>query len=279
MTERVEIGARFRLTLFTNRPGLAAAADAAGVDNVGPDLELLGKHERQGGMNRWISDHQEGDLPAVFRALVCARPFVRCNPPHGGLAVEIERLIGLGARVVMLPHFHTVAHAQAFVRAVAGRARTVLLVETVAAVRVVGELCRIPGLDEIHFGLNDLALDLGSGDQFTALCSTLLEDACATVSAHGLPFAVGGIGRAGDVRLPVPSELVYAQYPRLGASGALLSRVFHRDLPPDRFAEEVRRARERLGFWSAQSSAALQAAHAELAALASRRRDARRSGA
>jgi len=263
----MNLGEHFRLTLFTNSPALAAAADRAGVDRVGPDLERLGKLERQRGMSTWISDHTEAELPAVFAALGRSQSFVRCNPPHASLAQEIERLVGFGAQVIMLPHFHSVGEAAHFVRAVDGRARTVLLVETASAASRVGQLCRIEGLDEIHFGLNDLSLDLGVKSHFAVLCSTLLEDACATLAAAAFPFAVGGIGRALDASLPIPSELVYAQYPRLGATGALVSRVFFKDLSETQFAEEVTCARERLTYWSQQSTGRLREAREELDAL------------
>jgi hypothetical protein len=257
-------GDAFRFTLFTNDPVRAAEADGAGVDRVGPDLERLGKLERQGGMGRWISDHEEDELPAVFAPLRRAARFVRCNPPHGGLAEEVERLIRHGAQVIMLPHFHALDEARNFVRAVNGRARTVLLVETVRSAEQVEALCRLDGLDEIHFGLNDLSLDLGVNNQFAVLCGTFLERACAALAACGFPFAVGGIGRPLDTALPVPSELVYAQYPRLGATGALLSRVFFNGLEQGRLAQEIRSARERLNFWSQQPATRLAAAREEL---------------
>lgn len=263
----MNLGDGFRFTLFTNRPGLAAVADRAGVDHVGPDLERLGKLERQGGMSTWISDHTEAELPAVFATLGRALRFVRCNPPHAALADEIERLLGCGAEVIMLPYFHTVDEAAKFVRAVGGRARTVLLVETASSASRVGQLCRINGLDEIHFGLNDLSIDLGVNNHFVLLCGTLLEDACATLAAAAFPFAVGGIGRALDASLPIPSELVYAQYPRLGATGALLSRVFGRDLHDTQFVREVASARARLSYWSQQSAGTLRAAREELQTL------------
>ena len=114
---------------------------------------------------------------------------------------------------------------------------------------------------------NRLSLDLGVNNQFSVLCSTLLEDACAALTARAFPFAVGGIGRALDTSLPVPSELVYAQYPRLGAGGALLSRVFFKDLPHAQFAHEIRMARERLNYWSQQAHGTLLAARAELQSL------------
>ncbi len=274
----MSLGDSFRFTLFTNQPALAAAASRAGVDRVGPDLERLGKLERQGGMGRWISDHTEADLPAVFAVLGRALRFVRCNPPHAALADEIERLIGCGAQVIMLPHFHSVDEAAQFVRVVGGRARTVLLVETASAASRVGQLCRIEGLDEIHFGLNDLALDLGANGHFAVLCGTLLEDACATLAAAAFPFAVGGIGRALDESLPIPSELVYAQYPRLGATGALLSRVFCKDLRDGQLVQEVAAARARLSYWAQQPVGALRVAREKLEALVATGSSTRRTG-
>jgi hypothetical protein len=269
MADLTRFGDRFRFTLFTNDTTLAAEADRVGIDRIGPDLERLGKIERQGGMGRWISDHTEKELPAVFAKLRRASHFVRCNPPHPGLADEIDRLIALGAQTIMLPHFHTAAQAGDFVRAVNGRARTVLLVETVSSAEKVAQLCRIDGVDEIHFGLNDLSLDLGAGNQFAVLCSTFLEDACAVLAECGFPFAVGGIGRALDVTLPVPSELVYAQYPRLGATGALLSRVFFKNLQIAQLAQAISKTRERLNYWSRQPAGRLLAAREELQASVS----------
>jgi hypothetical protein len=267
MTDLTRLGDSFRFTLFTNDPALAAEADGAGVDRVGPDLERLGKMERQDGMGRWISDHEEDELPAIFATLRRASHFVRCNPPHIGLADEINRLIALGAQTIMLPHFHTSDQARDFVYAVSGRARTVLLVETVSSAREVAQLGRIEGVDEIHFGLNDLSLDLGVNNQFSVLCSTFLEDACATLTASGFPFAVGGIGRALDITLPVPSELVYAQYPRLGATGALLSRVYFNGLQKAQLAQEISKTRERLNYWAGQPASSLHAARDKLLSL------------
>lgn len=267
MADLTNLGDRFRFTLFTNDPVLSAEADGAGIDRVGPDLERLGKIERQGGMGRWISDHEEEELPAIYAKLHCASRFVRCNPPHSGLADEINRLIALGAQTIMLPHFHTLDQAREFARTVNGRARTVLLAETVRSATRVAQLSQIEGVDEIHFGLNDLSLDLGVNNQFSVLCSTLLEDACATLAALEFPFAVGGIARALDVTLPVPSELVYAQYPRLGATGALLSRVYFNGLQKAQLTQEISRTRERLNYWSRQPVRCLLAAREELQAL------------
>lgn len=261
-------GTDFRLTLFTNDAALAADAGRAGVDRIGPDLERIGKQTRQPSGKSWVSDHEFSDLEAVFAAVSPARRFLRCNPVHPGLESEIDAYIGAGARSIMLPMFRTVDEAARFVAAIGGRATPVLLVETKDAAAAVDELGRIEGVGEIHVGLNDLHMDLGLRSHFELLTSGYMDRLCGRLRDTGLPFAFGGIGRARDESLPVPSDLVYAQYPRLGATGALVSRVFHAggegtlDWPA-----EVRRARERLDHWCRVADAEREAARERLATL------------
>lgn len=256
----------FTLTLFTNSLARAAEADAAGIERIGVDLESIGKAERQGHLNTWISDHVEGDLVALRPSVRQSRLFARCNPPHPGFEDEIERLLALGANVLMLPYFHRADEARRFVAAVAGRATTVLLIETAPAAALTVELCRIPGVDEIHFGLNDLRLSLGWPSHFHVLVSPELERWCAEVHAACLPCAVGGVGRAGDNDLPIPADLVYAQLARLRATGSLVSRAFFRAWNHD-LTTEVRRARATLKDYSCASRATLDEERSRLASL------------
>ncbi|OGI43128.1 MAG: hypothetical protein A2150_01975 [Candidatus Muproteobacteria bacterium RBG_16_64_11] len=220
-------GDDFTLTLFTNNPLLAERADRAGVDRIGLDLERIGKNERQGKLATWISDHQEAELAAVRARLTHAKLFVRTNPIHPGSESEIQRLIEAGAEVLMLPMFTTVEEVSSFVNCIAGRARSVLLLETAGAARAVQAIVRHGGFDEIHIGLNDLHLSLGLNSHFALLVSELMESLCGTLHAAGIRYGFGGIGRAGDNDLPIPADLIYAQYPRLNASGALISRAFY----------------------------------------------------
>lgn len=234
------------LTLFTNDPALAAQADRAGVDRIGVDLETLGKHQRQGHLNTWISDHREADLGAVGAVLERAQLFARCNPIHAGSRDEIDRVITAGVEVLMLPWFKTTLEAETFIRLIDGRAYPVLLVETREAAAAIGDLCRIPGVVEIHVGLNDMRLSLGWPSHFHVLASDLLRGMADTVRAAGLRLGVGGLGRAGDNQLPVPSDLVIAQYPRLGAGAALISRAFFRPPAPDDLVAAIAELRRRL---------------------------------
>jgi 2-keto-3-deoxy-L-rhamnonate aldolase RhmA len=257
-------GSEFVLTLFTNDPVLASVADRAGVDRVGVDLERIGKTARQGHLATWISDHDEDDLAAIRPVLGHARLFARCNPVHRGSEAEIDRLIASGVQVIMLPFFKTVSEAERFVRLVDGRAQPVLLVETAEAAAATADLCRIPGVTELHVGLNDMRLSLGWPSHFHVLVSDLLEEICGTVLNAGLRLGVGGVGRAGDNGLPIPADLVSAQLVRLGATASLVSRSFFREPCPKDLNLEFRKLRIRLGDLAAMPPEWHRAKRAEL---------------
>ena len=253
------------LTLWTSDPRLAARADAAGVERIGVDLERLGKRERQNGLGTWISSHTEADLAAVGDALTRASLFARVDPPHAGTPAQLERVLGAGAEVVMLPMFRTAAEVGRFIDLVDGRAKVVLLLETPEAVAGAAEIADLEGVDEVHLGLNDLTLALGLPNRFALLASDIAARVAATVTDAGLPFGAGGIGRAGDDSLPIPADLVYAQYARLGATAALISRSFIGDDPAAiDLPHEVERARARMAEWRARGEAELEAARIEL---------------
>ena len=230
------------------------------MDRIGVDLERIGKAQRQHGLATWISAHRHDDLARL--ELRRARRFARVEPADP----RIDELIELGAEVLMLPMVASAREAAAFADAVAGRAVVVLLVERREAVEAIGELVRVDGVDEIHLGLNDLALSLGMRNRWQVLGADLGLRVGATVREAGLPYGLGGIGRAGDRSLPLPSDLVCAEVARCGATGALLSRSFTNGP----LAADVARARSRLAFWRAAGAPALGAAHAELAARARR---------
>jgi hypothetical protein len=253
------------LTLWTSDPSLAARADAAGIDRVGVDLERLGKSERQEGLGTWISGHREEDLPVLATRLSSASLFARTDPLNDGTAAQVERLIAAGVEVLMLPMFRAPDEVARFVDMVAARARVVLLLETREAVDRVEAIAGLDGVDEIHLGLNDLSLALGLANRFAVLTSDVAERVAEAVIGAGPCFGAGGIGRVGDVGLPIPTDLVYAQYARLGASAALVSRAFFGGDPEGiDLTAEVSRSRTRLAEWAERSPEELEAARREL---------------
>lgn len=81
--------------------------------------------------------------------------------------------------------------------------------------------------------------------------SDLIARVSAGVRDAGLPFGVGGIGRVDDTTLPIAPDLIYAQYPRLGATAALVSRAFMRpDGDARQLQADVARSRARFAHWA-----------------------------
>lgn len=243
-------GSDFVLTLFTNDPGLARAGNDAGIDRIGLDLETIGKQKRQDPAKAWISDHEIHQLQEIREVLSGAALFTRTNPIHASSRDEIDQLIDHGVQVLMLPMFRTIKEAATFVDLVDGRATVSLLVETASAAMRLREIVKLPGVDEVHFGLNDMYLDMNLSNHFEVLASGLLDMLADIVSSAGIPFGFAGIGRVEDKRLPMPPGLIYAQYPRLGATRALVARVFYspdyRDIDLPR---EIGAARNALDRW------------------------------
>lgn len=260
----------FVLTLWTNDAALASLADVAGVDRVGLDLEVHGKAERQPqNLATWISPHREDQLPDLRAALRRAQLFCRINPVNPGTEDEIERLIAHGVRVLMLPMFTTTGEVERFVNLVRGRATTVLLLENTTAAERIDEIVRVPGVCEVHVGINDLTLSLGrpNANRFAVLASDLMLRVSDAVHWAGLRFGVGGIGRAMQNDSAIPADLIYAQYPRLGATAALIARSFFSvkdGQPPVDLNREIQHARERLAWWGKQSADAWETARVQL---------------
>jgi hypothetical protein len=260
-------GDEFRFTLVTADPLLAARADRPGVNRIGVDLERLGKAERQPGEGTRLSCHQAGDLGPIVQAVRQASPFARLNPIHSDSRREIDAVLRQGARVLMLPFFRCAGEVEQFVRLVAGRSHTMILVETSAALVRIRDILAVPGVDEVMAGLNDLRLQLGVRNHFEVLSSPILDGLAAEVRGAGLPFSVGGVARQDDSSLPVSPDLVLAQYPRLRASGAWLSRSFFNGMPGDwDLVDALSAVRTRLTEWSLASSEELERARLQLAA-------------
>ena len=257
----------FLLTAITADPELIRACDDAGVDRIGIDIERIGKQARQGHLlSPRFAAHQLDDLSVVAANVRNASIFARLNPLHEGSALEIERALQLKAQLLMVPYFTQPAEVAAFVQIVAARAEVIPLVETAAAVARISEIVTIPGLREIMVGLNDLHLSLALSNPFEIVTSSRMEAMAGCVQKAGLRFGFGGLARVDDVTLPVPPDLIVAQYPRLGASSSWLSRSFFRGIDSSQVTPAVRALRERLRYWAAQSPSTLSGQRGRLAA-------------
>lgn len=220
------------LNLFyiTNSPEIAKIADDAGVNRIFVDMEYIGKEARQGGMDTVKNHHTIQDIRNIKQVLHQAHLLVRVNPIHERLddypdtEEEIDLVIGAGADIIMLPMYRTVADVNRFIKAVDGRAKTMLLCETPEAVQNMQEIVKLKGIDEIHIGLNDLHLALHKKFMFELLADGTVDKITATIKDSGIPYGFGGIARIGYGVFP--AERIIAEHYRLGSQMAILSRSF-----------------------------------------------------
>lgn len=225
------------LMYITNNPDIAMIADEAGVDRVWIDLEYKDKEKRQKGLDTVKSHHSVSDISKIKPLLKQAKMQVRVNHMNESSKEEIDSIIEAGAEYVMLPYYKTIAEVQKFVDFVDGRATTILLLETKEAVDILDETLKVPGVDEIHIGLNDLHLSLNQDFMFEPVANGMVEDICKKIDAVGKPYGFGGIARLHEGM--VPAEMVIAEHYRIGSTRAILSRSFCNP-PEDEPLSEIR---------------------------------------
>lgn len=213
-----------KLMYITKNPEVAKLAESCGVDRVFVDLETLGKEERQGHLDTVISKHCMEDVSAIRDAITRSELLVRVDPVNQDSKQQIDEVIARGADIVMLPMFTTAEEVHNFVEMVDGRARTCLLLETPQAMVRIDDILSVPGIDEVHIGLNDLHLGLGLDFMFELLSSGIVEYICKRIRAHGIPYGFGGIARIGYGMLP--AEKIICEHYRLQSGMAILSRSF-----------------------------------------------------
>ena len=219
-----------KLMYITNKPSVAQIAEEAGVDWIFLDMEFIGKDARQGGLDTVQNHHTVKDVKNIKASVKKAKVLVRVNPIHDALPVypsskdEIEATIDAGADIVMLPFFKTVEEVKTFIRYVNGRAKTLLLVETVEAANLIDEILEVPGIDMIHLGLNDLHLEMGMKFMFELLADGTVERLGNKIKAKGIPFGFGGIATLDGGELP--GFMVLKEHVRLGSSMVIVSRSF-----------------------------------------------------
>lgn len=218
------------LMYITNNPITAQIAQKAGVNRIWIDMEYIGKAARQGGMDTVQNHHTIDDIKRLRPIVSSAELMVRVNPIHEATdeysdsKTEINDAIEAGADVLMLPMFKTVDEVKQFISYVAGRAKVQLLIETAEAVEIIDDILEVPGIDEIHIGLNDLHLAYHMDFMFELICGNVVKALCEKIASKGIKYGFGGIARVGFGMLP--AEHIIAEHYHLGSTAAILSRGF-----------------------------------------------------
>lgn len=214
-----------KLMYITNDQAVAKIAAEAGVDRIFIDMEVLGKAERQGGMDTVQSHHVPEDIARVRAAIGDGTEIMaRVNPLNSDSQAEIDASIENGADVLMLPMWRTADDLRQLVSMVDGRAKVMPLLETDTAADNLPEAIKVSGIDQMHIGLNDLHLCYHQKFMFQLLTDGTVDRLCAQLCDANIPYGFGGVGRPGSGALP--AEYIIGEHYRLGSQYVILSRSF-----------------------------------------------------
>lgn len=214
-----------KLMYITNDPAIARIAADAGVDRIFIDMEVLGKAERQGGLDTVQSHHVPEDIAKVREAIGSrAEIMARVNPLNPNSQAEIDASIANRVDVIMLPMWRTADDLRRFIQMVDGRAKTMPLLETDTAAENLPEAVKLSGIDQMHIGLNDLHLCYHQKFMFQLLADGTVDRLCVRLRDANIPYGFGGVGRPGSGTLP--AEYIIGEHVRLGSQYVILSRSF-----------------------------------------------------
>lgn len=214
-----------KLMYITNDPAVAKIAADADVDRIFIDMEVLGKAERQGGMDTVQSHHVPEDIARVRAAIGDGTEIMaRVNPLNSDSQAEIDASIENGADVIMLPMWRTADDLRQLASMVDGRAKVMPLLETDTAADNLPETVKVSSIDQMHIGLNDLHLCYHQKFMFQLLADGTVDRLCAQLREANIPYGFGGIGRPGSGMLP--AEYIIGEHYRLGSQYVILSRSF-----------------------------------------------------
>lgn len=214
------------LLMIVDDPEIALYASQNGVSRLFVDLEYMGKDERQKGLDTWKSRQTYADVTKIREAAPEAHLLVRINPLHDGSAAEIDEVVARGAQSVMLPMFQDADTVARFFDMLKDRAIAVPLAETKSGLDAIPQIMEKTPLKALHIGLNDLHLDMGYSFMFQPLADGILDEAAVAMRAGGVTFGIGGVARAREGI--VSPDFLLGEHIRLGSTGAILSRSFHR---------------------------------------------------
>ncbi len=210
----------FELVLFSTNPSFIREAVAAGVDVIIVDWERTDKEKRQAFADTQINDDTVEDLRIVRKS---TDALVICRVDHCGLgtAKGVEEAIEAGADEILIPMVRTVEEVVRIIDQVRGRCGVGILIETRAAVKLAEELGRLP-LSRVYVGLNDLAIERGTPNIFTALVDGTVEE---VRKAFHVRFGFGGLTLP-DRGYPIPCRLLIGELARLKCDFSFFAPLF-----------------------------------------------------
>lgn len=230
-------------TIFiTDSSDTALFVAKSGVSTVMVDLEILGKHARQGHLDTVISSHNPTSISTIADAFKShnssCQLLVRTNPVHSGTEHEVYECIERGAGKLMLPMFKSPSEVQYFLSIVKNRVPVTLLLETPAACARLDDILSLPYDFDVHVGLNDLHLGFGLNFMFELLSTGIVHQISSLCHAKSVPFGFGGVARLSSSS-PLSAREILCAHLSLGSTSVILSRDWRLAVSDGSFSREL----------------------------------------
>lgn len=223
------------LALFTTDPETALEAKSAGINRVVVDWETAGKASRQSGYSTEINN----DCPDHVREIagrLSIPVLVRIDHvDQSQVDRDIEVAIDCGAESIMFPMARTLSQVERFVDQIAGRARSVVQIETQDLVERIDDLSQI-GWDSVYIGLNDLMISRKANWLWTPVLDGTVDRIFESLTGRQVGF--GGVTVIGGGS-PIPFPLLFAEMARLGCSMSFLRRSFNKEIVGRDMVKEI----------------------------------------
>lgn len=215
--------------MISDKKDEVLCAKQCGIEFIMVDLEVDGKIERQKNLDAHFTSHNLESVASVRNILgdnSNTKLLVRCNPYSENSREELSSILERGADCVMLPMYKTTQEVKLFKNIVGSKASVILLSETRDSLKNFNSIVKLLSEDDlIHFGLNDLSLELGYGFPFDILKAKILDGVCHLCNKNNIRFGIGGIGSP-FTDLILSTEIILQEHLRLNSSGYILSRSF-----------------------------------------------------
>lgn len=226
-----------QLIAITNDANFWRSLELSGCDRLMIDLELIGKKERQHGLDSVVSEHTLEDVQRMRAEFPDSEMIVRVNPLHCNSETELEDVLAEKPEHIMLPMFRSRDEIDQIARIIDARAGLIPLVETLDGLKVISNLSALPrGVSELFFGLNDLHIEMQCSFMFEALLDTRLRIAMARAGELGV-FGFGGIAQLDQGLISGRHVLAFHSY--FGSQGVILSRSFKQAVSSSELGIEV----------------------------------------
>ena len=200
-----------------------------GIEFIMVDLEVEGKIHRQKNLDAHFTSHNLDSVTSVRNILGAnsnTKLLVRCNPYSEKSFKELNLILKCKADYIMLPMFKTSEEVKSFINIIEDKASVILLCETRDSLKNFNSIVKLLSKNDlIHFGLNDLSLELGFNFPFDILKAKILDGVCDLCNKNNIRFGIGGIGNPLTDSIVSP-EIILQEHHRLNSSGYILSRSF-----------------------------------------------------